>query len=64
MNADGTGKHQLTYFNTPGHPHYEVFNGSRVICADSAWNFDGNKIMASIAVDGNPFIVEITPGKD
>ena len=31
---DGTNKHQLTYFNTPGHPHYRMFNGSRVICAD------------------------------
>ena len=59
MNAKGANKHQLTYFNTPGHPHYRIFNGSRVVCADSAWNSDGNKIMASIAVDGKPFIIGI-----
>jgi Tol biopolymer transport system component len=59
MNADGTNKQQLTYFNTPGHPHYSIFNGKRVICADSAWNAEGDKIMASIAVDGKLYIMEI-----
>jgi Tol biopolymer transport system component len=59
MNADGTNKQQLTYFNTPGHPHYSIFNGKRVICADSAWNAAGDKIMASIAVDGKLYIMEI-----
>ena len=59
MDVDGTNKYQLTYLNTPGHPHCRIFDGSRVICADSAWDFEGNIIMASIAVDGKSFIVEI-----
>ena len=60
MNEDGTDKEQLTYFNTPDHPHYSIFKGARVICADSAWNKAGDKIMASIAADGKLFILEIT----
>jgi hypothetical protein len=59
MNGDGTNEIQLTYFNTPGHPHNSIFKGKRVICADSAWNAAGDKIMASIAVEGKLYILEL-----
>jgi len=59
MDSNSANKTQLTFFNTPDHPHHSIFNGARVICADSAWNAEGNKIMASIAVDDQPYIIEI-----
>lgn len=41
--ADGSGRRQLTNFNTPGHPHYTLVNGSEGgseddIPSDNAWN--------------------------
>jgi hypothetical protein len=59
MDADGSNKTQLTFFNTPGHPNNALFSGARVICADSSWNADGDALMASIAVNGQLYIVEI-----
>lgn len=59
MDSDGANKTQLTFFNTAVHPHYSIFNGARVICADSAWNAEGNKIIASIVADNHPYIIEI-----
>ena len=35
MNADGSNKQRLTYFNKPDHPH---FRGRYVIVADFAWD--------------------------
>jgi Tol biopolymer transport system component len=59
MDADGSNKTQLTFFNTPGHPDNALFSGAMVICADSSWNADGDAIMASIAVNGQLYIIEI-----
>jgi len=41
MNADGSGKRRLTFFNQKGHPHYA---GRRVVVADFAWSPDGKSI--------------------
>lgn len=49
MDADGGDKRQLTYFNTPGHPHYA---GGRAIVADNAWSPDGRSIVAVVMVEG------------
>ncbi len=50
MNADGTDKTRLTYFNEPGAPEYV---GVRTIVADSSWNKEGDKIVAYIKVMNN-----------
>jgi hypothetical protein len=62
MNADGSNKQQLTFFNTPGHDHSRIFNGQRVIVADSAFNSDGTELMASIAVEGETCYCENNAG--
>ena len=48
MNADGSDKRRVTYFNEPGHPDYL---GSRAVVADSAWSPDGKKIVATVAYE-------------
>jgi Tol biopolymer transport system component len=48
MNADGSNKRRLTYFNTPGHP--ESMKGG-VVAADFAWSPDGSKIAAYLITD-------------
>lgn len=45
MNADGTGKQPLTYYNNADH---EEFTGGRTIVADSAWNPDGSKLIVCV----------------
>ncbi|MCL5746753.1 MAG: hypothetical protein M1277_00510 [Patescibacteria group bacterium] len=45
MNADGTNKEQLTYFNVPGSSEY---NGDRTIVADSSWNPQDNALVATL----------------
>lgn len=45
MNADGSDKQQITFFNTPGSPEY---TGNRVIVADNSWNARGDKLVASL----------------
>ncbi len=47
MNADGSNKQRLTYFNDPGHPEY--MGGQRVIVSDITWSPDGKKIAALVA---------------
>ena len=47
MNADGSNKQRLTYFNTPGHPEY--MGGARCVVSDSAWSPDGKNIIALLA---------------
>lgn len=42
MNADGSGKHRLTYFNQEDHPHFVVWG---TVAADFAWLPDGNGII-------------------
>jgi len=49
MNPDGSGKRQLTFFNTPGMPEYK---GGRVILSDGSWNPAGDQyvVQADVAV--------------
>ncbi|MDP3772436.1 MAG: hypothetical protein Q8Q94_03620 [bacterium] len=47
MNANGSGKQRLTYFNTPGHSQQHNLDiGSRETAADSSWSPDGNRFVA------------------
>jgi len=48
MDADGSNKQRLTYFNQPGHPDYI---GRRAVVADSVWSPDGKKILATVAYE-------------
>jgi Tol biopolymer transport system component len=49
MNADGSGKQQVTFFNTPGNPQY---TGARVILSDGSWNPAGDKyVMQMDSID-------------
>ena len=47
MNADGSGKQQLTCMNTPGHPHYL---GDTAIAADSSWSPSGDRFVAKVSL--------------
>ena len=46
MNRDGSGKRQLTWFHTPGHPHH--LNQSFAVAADFDWSPDGSRIAALV----------------
>lgn len=48
MDADGSNKRRVTYFNEPGHPEYM---GARTVVADTAWSSDGKKIVATVAYE-------------
>jgi Tol biopolymer transport system component len=48
MNADGSNKRRLTFFNTPGHPE-SMKTG--VVAADFAWSPDGSQIAAYLITD-------------
>lgn len=61
MNADGSGKHQLTHANEPGHEHQNIRDGHAwtTIFADSSWHRDGDRFIALhhlTAGDGLPGI--------
>jgi uncharacterized protein (TIGR03437 family) len=47
MNADGTDKIRLTYFNNPSSPEY-ISGVNQVTAADCAWNADGTALVASL----------------
>lgn len=47
MDADGSHKKRLTYFNEPGNGEYT----GHVIVSDSSWSPDGGKIAACIAYE-------------
>lgn len=51
MDADGSNKRRLTYFNEKGHPHY-IEGGA--IAADFAWSEDGKRIFAYLILSYNP----------
>jgi len=46
MNADGSQKQRLTYFNEPGHSHHRA---RRTAVSDSAWGPDGNSLLVLLA---------------
>ena len=56
MNADGTDKRRITYFNEPGHPEYA---GEQVIMSDNSWSPDGKKIAALIKKSGGRESAEV-----
>lgn len=47
MNSDGTNQHQITWFNTPGHPEY---HGGRTIVSDGSWSPDNVHYVAQMDV--------------
>ena len=49
MNADGSNKARLTYFNKPGYPEY---TGERIVVGDSAWSPDGMKLAIYLILPG------------
>jgi uncharacterized protein (TIGR03437 family) len=55
MNADGTGKYQLTFFNEPHSPDYQP---AGIVTADPAWNADGTEL----AIYGNLGMAQALPG--
>ena len=48
MNADGSNKQRLTFFNEPGYPEYD---GRRVIPAYVAWHPNGKQLLLGITVE-------------
>jgi Tol biopolymer transport system component len=62
MNADGSHKERLTYFNEPGH---DEFCGS-AIAADSSWSPDGNRLVVSVSTGSRKttkiYMIEFEPG--
>lgn len=62
MNADGSHKERLTYFNEPGHHEY----CGPAIAADSSWSPDGNRLVVSVSTGSRKttkiFMIELEPG--
>jgi len=57
MNADGSGRKRITFFNQPGHPDHEwftkgIYNSPRMVVADNDWSPDGRKIVATVVFEG------------
>jgi Tol biopolymer transport system component len=48
MDCTGSHKQQVTFFNTPGHPHYR---GTAAVAADSSWGPDGTSIIAYVKTE-------------
>lgn len=48
MDADGSNKRRLTYFNAPGHPESDK---SGLTAADFAWSPDGSRLAAYLITD-------------
>ena len=49
MNRDGSQQRQLTWFHTPGHPHY--LNKAFAVAADFDWSPDGSQIMGLVITE-------------
>lgn len=47
MAPDGSGQHQITWFNTPGKPEY---HGGRTIVSDGSWNPTGDRYVVQMDV--------------
>ena len=61
MNADGSGKQQLSHANQPGHEHQSWSEGraGSTIFADSSWHADGDRfiVLTLLAGDDGPLVV-------
>lgn len=57
MQADGTNKVRITYFNEPNHPHAQLTQGKKV-AADTSWSPAGTALVAYVitGVDRGPVI--------
>ena len=56
INADGTGKVQLTHFNEPGYPEYDPLSKQTT---ESTWSNDGSYIIfghVSSEISGGPYL--------
>ena len=51
MDADGSGKQRLTFFNQPGHSHQRA---ERTVVSDSAWGPDGKSLLVLLANSDGP----------
>ena len=58
MDTDGSNQRQVTFFNEPGHPHYDLvapFRGTgKAIAIVSSWHPSGKKIALSVQFFGHP----------
>ncbi len=66
MNADGSGRTRITYFNEPGQPDYL---GVRVVASELRWSPDGTKLAARIQTPSLPvrnhiYIIDIARDVD
>jgi Tol biopolymer transport system component len=52
MDANGSNKQRLTYFNTPGYAEY--MNGNRTIASDITWSPDSKTIAVLVAYEDGP----------
>jgi len=59
MNADGSNKHRLTYFNQPGAPEYRP---SLNIASDLSWSPDGKSVVALVQLRSEEAKVDDFPG--
>jgi len=59
MNADGSNKHRLTWFNQPGAPEYRP---SRNIASDLSWSPDGKAIVAYLQMRREGDKIDDFPG--
>jgi Tol biopolymer transport system component len=50
MESDGQEPRQLTHFNDPGYPEYELVDGKRVIVSYVSWSSDGKVLLCSLVI--------------
>ncbi len=53
MNADGSGKKQLTFYNSPGSADYESVGGRRTMSEYASWSPDGKRLAGGLIIDYN-----------
>ena len=46
MDADGSNKERLTFYNEPDHPHIKA---ARTVVSDSSWSPEGNSLIVLVA---------------
>ena len=59
MNADGSNKHRLTYFNEPGAPEYRPTNNTP---ASVSWSPDGKSIVGLVQLRSDDTKLDAFPG--